>query len=167
MYEYQCLRLGQGLQALHLLSHTDGSGGLSSLVDGFMAAYKLRASYPRFYDILSRTGVYAHASGNDGISIQPTVPQPVLSHFPPDSPLHGELMQVRWNNADRAGLAAGFEEVKDWYEGAEYVSRGVLGGCSCGLWRNLVLTKRIAESSTSCSTTRQTHTGSVSRQGSV
>lgn len=109
-----------GIQALHLLSHTDGAGGLSSLVDGFQAALELKAQSPKDYDVLSRVGIYAHASGNEGISIQPALPQPVLSHYPQSHPLAGQLMQVRWNNADRAGIAAELDEVDRWYEAARY-----------------------------------------------
>ncbi|KAK5125757.1 hypothetical protein LTR85_012033 [Meristemomyces frigidus] len=103
-----------GLQALHLLSHTDGSGGESSLVDGFRAADQLyhedRAAYVR----LSKTEVQAHASGNNGINIQPAQPFPTFCHH---SNMH-HLMQVRWNTADRAGLATSFGNVEKWYEAA-------------------------------------------------
>jgi trimethyllysine dioxygenase len=58
-----------GLQALHLLSHTDGEGGESSLVDGFMAATRLFEDDRAAYAMLSKNAVYAHASGNDGISV--------------------------------------------------------------------------------------------------
>ncbi|OQO07864.1 hypothetical protein B0A48_06655 [Cryoendolithus antarcticus] len=104
-----------GLQALHMLSHTDGSGGKSSLVDGFKAAQILRETDPEAYRILSTTGVYAHASGNQGISIQPASPAPTLSH----DKYVDRLMQVRWNNADRAGVAAQIgEEMEAWYRAA-------------------------------------------------
>jgi trimethyllysine dioxygenase len=58
-----------GLQALHLLSHTDGTGGESSLVDGFMAATSLFEDNRHAYAALSMHSVHAHASGNDGISV--------------------------------------------------------------------------------------------------
>lgn len=103
-----------GLQALHLLSHTDGSGGESSLVDGFAAAMALFKQDIFAYRELSETKVYAHASGNDGISIQPAEPRPVLSH----STLTQGLLQVTWNNADRAGLACGYVRASKWYEAA-------------------------------------------------
>ncbi|KAK6412562.1 hypothetical protein LTR95_017964 [Oleoguttula sp. CCFEE 5521] len=104
-----------GLQALHMLSHTDGSGGESSLVDGFKAAQILRQTDAEAYRILSTTGVYAHASGNDGISIQPAAPVPTLSH----DKYVDRLTQVRWNNADRAGVAAQIgEEMEAWYRAA-------------------------------------------------
>lgn len=103
-----------GLQALHLLSHTQGSGGESSLVDGFRAATELFNTDFRAYRTLSTIPVYAHASGNDGISIQPAEPRPVLDHGRRD----GVLQQVRWNNADRAGLSAKLHSVGVWYEAA-------------------------------------------------
>ena len=103
-----------GLQALHMLSHTDGSGGESSLVDGVGAAAQLYAADQESYSILSTTGVHAHASGNDGISIQPAHPFPTLSHAPET----GYLMQVRWNNADRAGVATVTSKLERWYEAA-------------------------------------------------
>ena len=103
-----------GLQALHMLSHTDGSGGESSLVDGFGAAAQLYHEDWQAYRLLSRTGVHAHASGNEGISIQPAQSEPLLSHHAG----MGYLMQVRWNNADRAGVATSLQHMDKWYEAA-------------------------------------------------
>lgn len=103
-----------GLQALHLLSHTDGFGGESTLVDGFEAARQLFHKHWQAYRHLARIGVYGHASGNEGISIQPAEAYPVLNHH------HqlGSLMQVRWNNADRAGLNSSFQNLDNWYDSA-------------------------------------------------
>ncbi|KAI7326642.1 Trimethyllysine dioxygenase [Hortaea werneckii] len=103
-----------GLQALHMLSHTGGSGGESSLVDGFAAADQLYRQDPQAYEILSTTGVHAHASGNDGVNIQPSQAIPTFVH---DQTL-GMLQQVRWNNADRGGVATAFENLKQWYDAA-------------------------------------------------
>lgn len=108
-----------GIQALHMLSHTDGSGGESSLTDGFNAATQLYAQDREAYLTLSEIGVYAHASGNEGISIQPSQAFPVLNH----DPEAGHLTQVRWNNADRAGIAADFAGVEEWYAAAEKFDR--------------------------------------------
>ena len=102
-----------GLQALHLLSHTDGSGGESSLVDGFHAAQTLFKQDLGYYLSLSRTGVWAHASGNDGISIQPANAFPVISHD-----ITSTIAQIRWNNADRAGLNCGLRYMDRWYRAA-------------------------------------------------
>ncbi|KXT07819.1 hypothetical protein AC579_9332 [Pseudocercospora musae] len=103
-----------GIQALHMLSHTEGTGGESSLVDGFGAAVQLFVEDRDAYTTLSTTGVYAHASGNEGISIQPSSAFPVLNH----DLEAGHLTAVRWNNADRAGIAADFAGIEKWYEAA-------------------------------------------------
>lgn len=103
-----------GLQALHMLSHTGGSGGESSLVDGFAAAEQLYRQDAKAYEILSTTGVHAHASGNEGVNIQPSQAIPTFVH---DQTL-GVLQQVRWNNADRGGVATPFKDLKHWYDAA-------------------------------------------------
>lgn len=102
-----------GLQALHLLSHTEGTGGESSLVDGFRAAQILFKENKQDYSMLSNTGVWAHASGNEGISIQPNMSYPVISH---DNGL--VISQVRWNNADRAGVGSSHRNLEKWYKAA-------------------------------------------------
>ena len=110
-----------GLQALHMLSHTDGSGGESSLVDGFKVANDLYRENNRAYTMLSSTGVHAHASGNEGVNVQPAQPTPVLVH-------HRELgclQQVRWNTADRAGVATSQRLMGSWYDAATAFDRKV------------------------------------------
>jgi trimethyllysine dioxygenase len=104
-----------GLQAFHLLSHTEGEGGASLLVDGFKAAQDLANQDPEAYNLLSTVNVHAHASGNDGISIQPYRAFPVLLH---DPYIH-HLVQVRWNSSDRAAIDMPLEEVQKWYDAAE------------------------------------------------
>jgi trimethyllysine dioxygenase len=103
-----------GLQAFHLLSHADGSGGASLLVDGFRAAETLRAEDRDAYRVLSTVDVHAHASGNAGISIMPYRGFPVLEH----DGATGALLRVRWNGSDRAGVALPLEEVGAWYAAA-------------------------------------------------
>lgn len=91
-----------GLQMFHLLSHTDGRGGKSLLVDGFKAARELRRMSKAAYEVLSKTPVPWHASGNEGVTITPAKKFPVLSfadHFTED--MNPRLLQVRWNNDDR------------------------------------------------------------------
>lgn len=97
----------------HLLSHTDGKGGASLLVDGFRAAELLREEDPEAYEVLSSVNIYAHASGNEGISIQPYRSFPVLLHNPA-----GQLVQVRWNTSDRAKIDMPVREVDQWYNAA-------------------------------------------------
>ncbi|KAF1842032.1 Trimethyllysine dioxygenase [Cucurbitaria berberidis CBS 394.84] len=103
-----------GLQAFHLLSHTDGEGGASLLVDGFKVADELCKTDREAYEILSTVNVYAHASGNEGISIQPYRAFPVLEH---DS-LTGDLLRVRWNSSDRASIELPIDKVETWYDAA-------------------------------------------------
>lgn len=103
-----------GLQAFHLLSHTDGEGGASLLVDGFNVAQELHETDRQAYEILSTVNVHAHASGNEGISIQPYRSFPVLEH----DTATGHLLRVRWNSADRASIELPVNEVEKWYDAA-------------------------------------------------
>ncbi|KAF2633629.1 Trimethyllysine dioxygenase [Macroventuria anomochaeta] len=103
-----------GLQAFHLLSHTEGTGGASLLVDGFKVADELFQQDKEAYRILSTVNVHAHASGNEGISIQPYRGFPVLEH----DPTTGDLLRVRWNSSDRASIELPIELVETWYDAA-------------------------------------------------
>jgi trimethyllysine dioxygenase len=112
-----------GLQMFHLLSHTEGTGGASLLVDGFHAAYRLLKESPEAYTILATTPVSWHASGNEGITITPSQHFPVLN-LRTDAESSSDirnLLQVRWNNDDR-GLVPlsqnGKETASRWYEAA-------------------------------------------------
>ncbi|KAG6902268.1 hypothetical protein C0995_002419 [Termitomyces sp. Mi166 len=89
-----------GLQLFHLLSHTDGSGGASLLVDGFYAASILKDVHPEAYEVLSKVHITSHAAGEPSVTYRPNPPTgyPVLGH----DPVTGELIQVRWNNDDRS-----------------------------------------------------------------
>lgn len=106
-----------GLQALHMISHTEGSGGESSLTDGFEAARQLFEADSTAYLRLRTQGVYAHASGNEDVKIQPLAPMPVLNF---DQSLQ-QLVQVRWNTADRSELESNSEHVDEWYDAAAWV----------------------------------------------
>lgn len=103
-----------GLQMFHKLSHTDGSGGESLLVDGFAAAARLYEEDRQAYEVLSNVRVWSHASGNTDVSIQPYTCFPVFNH----DPVMGHLVMVRWNNDDRAGIEAEGETVDKWYDAA-------------------------------------------------
>ncbi len=100
----------------HLLSHTAGSGGASLLVDGFRAANILKKQSPEAYHVLRSIPVPTHSSGNQGISVQPSTPLPVLN----EHPVTGELYQVRWNNDDRATMDDWENEadIDVWYNAA-------------------------------------------------
>lgn len=120
-----------GLQMFHLLSHTDGDGGASLLVDGFKAASILRKESRSAFTTLARTPISWHASGNEGITITPAKKFPVLNFGTnPFGPIkgtqprnsHHELLQVRWNNDDRGlvdlKLPHGEETAESWYAAA-------------------------------------------------
>lgn len=123
-----------GLQMFHLLSHTEGSGGASLLVDGFRAAAILKAEAPNAYHILRSTPVSTHSSGNDGISIQPSIPFPVFN----EHPITGDLYQVRWNNDDRATMDHWNDEadIDAWYNAARIWTR-ILRSESIEYWEQL------------------------------
>ena len=92
-----------GLQLFHLLSHTDGSGGASLLVDGFYVASIIEELHPEEYAILSQVPVPAHAAGEPTTLFRPNpaTGYPVLRH----DPTTGQLIQVRWNNDDRSVMS--------------------------------------------------------------
>ncbi|OWP04030.1 trimethyllysine dioxygenase [Marssonina coronariae] len=110
-----------GLQMFHLLSHTEGDGGESLLVDGFKAAKTLLDENASAYDILSRTPVTWHASGNEGITITPAKKMPVLNFQDLKEGQIPRLLQIRWNNLDR-GVVALREDygmgAEKWYKAA-------------------------------------------------
>lgn len=89
-----------GLQLFHLLSHTEGRGGATLLVDGFYVASLLKELHPEAYALLSSVPVPAHAAGEPSALYQPSPASgyPTLGH----DRLTGELTQVRWNNDDRS-----------------------------------------------------------------
>ena len=113
----------------HLLSHIDGSGGESTLVDGFAAASFLYSQNKAHYESLSSIRFPSHASGDPSIGRIDNTPLsggfPVLTHTPrfadSISPLQpNNLSQIRWNNDDR-DLKMNWSSTKslqDWYAAA-------------------------------------------------
>lgn len=105
-----------GLQTFHLLSHTQGAGGASLLVDGFNAAAILQREDPDAYGTLCRVKVRGHASGNEHVKFLTEEAYPVLVTADGDGK---KVRQVRWNNDDRASMEVGDpDEVKRWYDAA-------------------------------------------------
>jgi len=103
-----------GLQLFHLLSHENGTGGATLLVDGFYVASILKELHPDVYDLLSSVPVPAHAAGEPSelFRLSPASGYPVLSH----DPIAGDLTQVRWNNDDRSAMnALDPYIVEEWY----------------------------------------------------
>ncbi|EIM91028.1 Trimethyllysine dioxygenase [Stereum hirsutum FP-91666 SS1] len=108
-----------GLQLFHLLSHTEGTGGATLLVDGFHVATTLRERHPELYRLLATVPVPAHAAGEED------------SFYFDERPVLGvdgytkELRSVRWNNDDRSvvkGVPRGkmlqwYDAIRTWNEG--------------------------------------------------
>lgn len=99
-----------GLQAFHMLSHTNPpgapegaqpTGGESLLVDGFRAAAILMKEDRFSYKILCKYRVPWHASGNQGVTITSDKLFPVIKLMDKDKP--NEILRIRWNNDDRGG----------------------------------------------------------------
>jgi trimethyllysine dioxygenase len=82
-----------GLQMLHCL-YFDGTGGDSTLVDGFKIADVLRESEPELFHVLSTVPIPGQYIG-DGAHLMST--RPVFRHDH-----SGDLVQVSYNNSDRA-----------------------------------------------------------------
>ena len=82
-----------GLQMLHCL-HFDGTGGESTLVDGFKIAEVLRSTEPEMFDVLSTIAIPGQYIG-DGSHLMAARPAFRHDH-------NGTLVQVSYNNSDRA-----------------------------------------------------------------
>mgnify|MGYP006369432219 CR=1 FL=1 len=95
-----------GLQLLHCLAF-DGEGGESTMVDGFRVAAELSASDPAAYAVLSRVEVPGQYIG-DGSHL--VARRPVLRHD-----ASGRLVQVSFNNADRAPFLLPPQEMDAFY----------------------------------------------------
>lgn len=96
-----------GLQLLHCLQF-DGSGGESTMVDGFRLARELREQAPALHAVLSSVAVPGQYVG-DGSHLMAA--RPVLRHDHT-----GELVQVSFNNGDRAPFLLPHDEMVTLYE---------------------------------------------------
>jgi len=82
-----------GYQMFHCLKF-DGSGGESTLVDGFKVAEQIRRVDPMAFEVLSTVRVPAHYLG-DGVHLRAEHPVIDLDH-------NGDFVQIAYNNYDRA-----------------------------------------------------------------
>ncbi|OJJ47566.1 hypothetical protein ASPZODRAFT_1716192 [Penicilliopsis zonata CBS 506.65] len=106
------------LQLFHLLSHTDGHGGESLLVDGFKAAQVMMEENPEHCVVLAEHSQPTHSSGNEDVCIQPNTEFPVFN-----TTKSGHLYQIRWNNYDRAAKTNwSVADQKAWYAAAGHWS---------------------------------------------
>ncbi|KAL5336474.1 P-loop containing nucleoside triphosphate hydrolase protein [Aspergillus crustosus] len=121
------------LQLFHLLSHSEGEGGQSLLVDGYEAAKVLLAENKEHARILTHTKHPFHASGNQDVSIQPMDEYATFWYHPRFS----RLAQIRWNNYDRAPKWNwALEEQHAWYEAAKHFDE-ILRRPSLQFWTQL------------------------------
>lgn len=96
-----------GLQLLHCL-HFDGTGGESTMVDGLRIAAELREHAPHHFQLLSSVAITGQYIG-DGSHLMAS--RPVFRHD------HlGELVQVSFNNADRAPFMLAPDETLAVYD---------------------------------------------------
>lgn len=112
---------------LHLLSHVDGRGGLSTLVDGFKVADVLRHQSELDFETLINTTVCGHASGNSDIgSIMPVSRTEAVinlvelgQHSSQEKSTY--YNRIRWNNSDRVAWSANktSDEIQRWYAAAK------------------------------------------------
>ena len=103
-----------GLQMLFCMSY-DATGGESILVDGFSVADQLRRDDDKLYKAMSRinvTGIYK----GDGTILQAC--RPILRHDD-----QGKLIQVTFNNYDRATMRLPEPDMSQLYAGIRYLDR--------------------------------------------
>lgn len=103
------------LQLFHLLSHTEGQGGETLLVDGFYAAYRMLSENPKGVQAFTDFAQPWHSSGNDDVCIQPYTYFPVFER----DLTTARLLRIRWNNYDRAAkIDWTFHMAASWYSAA-------------------------------------------------
>lgn len=105
-----------GIQVLHCLAF-DGTGGESTMVDGFRVAAQLRVAEPELYEVLSTVEVPGRYVG-DGVHLRAA--RPVFRHD-----IDGLLVQVSFNNADRAPFSLPTDEMRRFYEALRAFERRV------------------------------------------
>ncbi|KAL2003362.1 hypothetical protein VTN02DRAFT_4098 [Thermoascus thermophilus] len=121
------------LQLFHLLSHTDGEGGSSLLVDGFKAASIMMKERPVNCEILCSYPQPFHASGNEDAVIQPAAQFPIFNR----DPVSHRLYQIRWNNYDRAPkINWGPIQQQAWYSAARHWNE-IISRPEMRLWTQL------------------------------
>ena len=96
-----------GLQMLHCL-YFDGTGGESTLVDGFQIADVFRSMEPELFEVLSTVAVPGQYIG-DGAHLMAA--RPVFRHDH-----NGTLVQVSYNNSDRAPFLLPPDEMARLYD---------------------------------------------------
>ena len=95
-----------GFQMFHCLQF-DGTGGESTLVDGFMVADRLRRTDPEAFEVLSSVAVPAQYLG-DGVHLRAEHPVIGLDR-------DGNFRQIAYNNYDRAPFRLPAARLRTFY----------------------------------------------------
>jgi trimethyllysine dioxygenase len=103
-----------GYQLFHCLKF-DGSGGDSTLVDGFKVADQIRQADPLAFQVLSTVKVPAHYLG-DGVHLKAEHPVIGLDH-------NGDFLQVAYNNYDRAPFRLPTPRMNAFYRALKLFNR--------------------------------------------
>jgi trimethyllysine dioxygenase len=103
-----------GFQMFHCLQF-DGTGGESTLVDGFNVAEDIRRTDPRAFEVLSNVKVPAHYLG-DGVHLHAEHPIIGLDG-------RGELAQIAYNNYDRAPFSLPGAQMGAFYRALKLFDR--------------------------------------------
>jgi trimethyllysine dioxygenase len=103
-----------GFQMFHCLQF-EGSGGESTLVDGFRVAEDIRASDPAAFEVLSSVKVPAQYLG-DGVHL--AAEHPVIG-----TSLDGALVQIAYNNYDRAPFRLPTPRMREFYRALHLFNR--------------------------------------------
>ena len=116
-----------GVQLLHCLQF-DGSGGESTMVDAFAIAARMRIEQPDHYEVLASVAVPGQYIG-DGAHL--IAARPVLRHDHT-----GRLVQVSFNNYDRAPFLLAESEMVAWYAAARAFDTAV--NDAANQWRHVL-----------------------------
>lgn len=103
-----------GYQMFHCLKF-DGSGGESTLVDGFKIADEIRRSDPMAFEVLSTVKIPAHYLG-DGVHLRGEHPVIGLDH-------NGDVVQIAYNNYDRAPFRLPTPRMNAFYRALKLFNR--------------------------------------------
>jgi trimethyllysine dioxygenase len=95
-----------GFQMFQCLAF-DGTGGDSTLVDGFKVAETIRRTDPKAFEVLNQVKVPAHYLG-DGVHLRAEHPVIDLDH-------NGDLRQIAYNNYDRAPFRLPAPQMTEFY----------------------------------------------------
>ena len=95
-----------GYQLFHCLRF-EGSGGESTLVDGFMVAHRIKREDPLAFEALTSVKVPAQYLG-DGVHLRAEHPVIGLDH-------NGDFSQIAYNNYDRAPFSLPWPRMKAFY----------------------------------------------------